>query len=165
PQRMAWRALAEGVRVGLNGHTERERTPAGLASIAWLRANAPDGSVVLEAVGTGGGSYDTQREGAAQVSASSGLPTVLGWVGHELQWRNGDATLLDQLKQREADVDAIYATPDASQARPLLEKYKVRYVYVGSFERARYSPESIAKFAALGTAAFQQDDITIYQLP
>jgi uncharacterized membrane protein len=159
---MAWRALAEGERVGLNGTTRRDNTPAGAASIAWLRANAPDGSVVLEAVG---GSYDVESTGAAQVSASSGLPTVLGWPWHEVQWRNGDAQLLQQLQEREADIDTIYATADVDQARALLEKYKVRYVYVGGLERSRYGPESIAKFAALGQAVFQQDDVTIYQLP
>jgi uncharacterized membrane protein len=67
--------------------------------------------------------------------------------------------------ERKADVDVIYATADANQARPLLEKYKVRYVYVGGLELARYGPESMAKFAALGQAVFQQDNVTIYQLP
>jgi uncharacterized membrane protein len=162
PQRTTWRALTQGERVGLLGTTRRDNTPAGAASIAWLRANAPDGSVVLEGVGD---SYDVEGSGAAQVSASSGLPTVLGWPWHEVQWRNGDADLLRMVDERKADVDVIYATADANQARPLLEKYKVRYVYVGGLELARYGPESMAKFAALGQAVFQQDNVTIYQLP
>ena len=162
PQHMAWRALAEGERTGLLGVTRRDNTPASAASIAWLRANAPDGSVVLEAVGN---SYDVEGSGAAQVSAASGLPTVLGWPGHESQWRNGDAKLLDELQVRQYDIDAIYSATDANQARTLLEKYKVRYVYVGAYERTKYTPEGLAKFAALGTPAFQQDDVTIYQIP
>ena len=49
-------------------------------AIEWLRQNAQGRPVVVEAVG---GDYSEH----ARVSTFSGLPTLIGWVGHELQWR------------------------------------------------------------------------------
>ena len=54
--------------------------PADHRAIEWLRQNAPGRPVVVEAVG---GDYTEH----ARVSTFSGLPTMIGWVGHELQWR------------------------------------------------------------------------------
>jgi YYY domain-containing protein len=149
----------ESQRVGLDGLTPRERSPEGAASIAWLRANAPAGSVVLEAVG---GSYN--GDGFGGVSAATGLPTVLGWPGHEQQWRGGDPAVLGQLGPREADVTTIYSSTDTTQASELLRKYNVEYIYVGPLERATYAPQGIAKLAQLGDVVFQQGDVVIYRV-
>ena len=168
--------LGRGELVGLHGRTPREQTSAGAASIGWLRSEAPRGSVVLEAadvsngadVATLGmaavceGAYNGDGFGA--VSAATGLPTVLGWVGHQRQWRGGDPAASAQLGPRCADVDAIYRTTDANQARELLAKYGVGYVYVGGLEQRLYAPESLAKFGELGEPVFQQDEVTIYRL-
>ncbi|NJO83435.1 MAG: hypothetical protein HC828_11865, partial [Blastochloris sp.] len=91
-------------------------------------------------------------------------PTVLGWVGHQVQWRNGDVAARAELDPRKADVDTIYSTTDINVARDLLEKYDVRYVYIGGLERQNYNTESLAKFDQLGAPVFQQDEVTIYQL-
>ena len=65
----------------LDGTAYLERSsPDEMAAIRWLQ-QAPYG-VVAEAVG---GSYT----GFARVSTMSGLPAVLGWPGHESQWRGG----------------------------------------------------------------------------
>ncbi|NJL34853.1 MAG: hypothetical protein HC893_14620 [Chloroflexaceae bacterium] len=152
----------DGEFIGLAGRTPREFSAAGAASTAWIRENVPSGSVVLEMVAPNGGSYN--GEGYAGIAASTGRPTVLGWVGHQVQWRNGDVAARAELDPRKADVDTIYSTTDINVARDLLEKYDVRYVYIGGLERQNYNTESLAKFDQLGAPVFQQDEVTIYQL-
>ncbi len=152
----------QGRLVGLNGRTPRETTPAGEASIRWLRAHVAPGSVVLEMVDPQGGSYN--GVGFGGVSASTGLPTVLGWVGHQHQWRGGDAAARAELEPRQTDVDRIYRTRDLAEARELLQQYTVAYVYIGTLERQHYDPDSLAKFASLGRVVWAMDEVTIYEV-
>ncbi|MBX0327825.1 hypothetical protein K2Z83_09060, partial [Oscillochloris sp. ZM17-4] len=174
---LALRDLGRGEMVGIEAPTPREQTDGGRQAIAWLRASAPPGSVILEAakidnpedVAAGaaapacGGSYN--GEGYGGVSAASGIPTVLGWKGHEGQWRGGDPTVLAQLQPRCEDVYKIYSTADAALARDLLAKYGVRYVYVGGLERATYPPEGLAKFEQIGAPmSFGDGEVTVYTL-
>ncbi|NNJ09919.1 hypothetical protein EKD04_006225 [Chloroflexales bacterium ZM16-3] len=173
---LALRDLGLGPAIGLESPTPREQTEGGKQAISWLRANAAPGSVILEAakvdnpedVAAGatprcGGSYN--GEGYAGVSAASGIPTVLGWSGHESQWRGGDPAAAAQLQPRCDDVYRIFSTTDVAQARDLLAKYGVRYVYVGGLERATYPPEGLAKFDQLGEpTSFGDGEVTIYTL-
>ena len=167
--------LGRGEARGLRGLTPRELSAAGEASIAWLRREVAPGSVVLESVdllnpaeaaaGSApacGGSYN--GSGFGGVAAATGLPTVLGWHFHQVQWRGGDQAARDQLGPRCADVYTIYSTLDVNRARELLTKYSVDYVYVGGLERGLYSPEALAKFEQLGVPVFQQDEVTIFKV-
>ena len=49
-------------------------------------------------------------------------------------------------------------------ARRLLDRYGVRYVFVGSLERKDYPAESLAKFERLGDEAFRSGDTVVYRL-
>ena len=122
------------------------------ASLGPVRANAPTGSVVLETVGN-----DFDADGRARVSTFTGLATVLGWAGHEVQWGHEPGS-------RAADVEAIYRTPDMNQARSLLEGYGIRYVFVGSLERKDHPADGLEKFAELGTEVFRSGDTVVYEL-
>jgi uncharacterized membrane protein len=155
-----------GTFTGLDGTTPREKTPDGAAGIDWLRANVPDDAVVLEAVAKNGGSYDDGYSGLGfgQVSGSTGLVTVLGWVGHEEQWRGGDPAMLEMLRPRQADVTQIYSSADTAQTSELLRKYNVDYIYVGAAERATYPAEGLAKLDQLADVVFQQGEVTIYRV-
>ena len=93
------------------------------------------------------------------VSRSTGLPTILNWPGHELQWRPKESSLIT----REQDVARIYQTLDLYEATELLKKYKVRYVYIGNRERNKYGYEGEAKFNQFMDVAFSKDDVTIYK--
>ncbi|NJN16531.1 MAG: hypothetical protein HC822_09775 [Oscillochloris sp.] len=171
------RDLSRGEWIGLDGRTPREQSAAGRNAIEWLRMNAAPGSVILEAadllnpdeVALGGimprcgGSYNGAGYGG--VSAATGLPTLIGWSGHQDQWRGGDPEARAELQPRCEAVDTIYRTTDQGRAQALLDQYAVRYVYVGSLERNLYGPESLAKFDNLGERAFYQDEVTIYRLP
>lgn len=170
------RELGRGELVGLAGRTPRELTAAGEASIAWLRQAAAPGSVVLEAadvlnaadvasLGVApqcGGSYN--GAGFAGVAAATGLPTVLGWKGHQDQWRGGDPVARDQLASRCADVDAIFRSADEGLVRELLARYGVDYVYIGGLEQSLYPAESLAVLRGLGDPVFAQDEVTILKL-
>jgi YYY domain-containing protein len=154
--------IKNNTTIGLIGHTPRENTPGGKEAIAWLRANQKPESVILEMVAPGGGSYNP--EGYGGVSASTGIPTVLGWYGHESQWRGGDKAAKAELSPRRDDVATIYSTRDAQQARELLKTYEVTFIYVGELERRAYSAESLAKFDQIATPVFQEGAVTIYQM-
>jgi YYY domain-containing protein len=147
---------------GLAGLTPREHDLSEHAAVRWIRQNTAPDSVVLEMVGPGGGSYNT--EGYAAVSASTGRPTVLGWRGHQDQWRGGDDAARAELQPRLEQVETIYQTSDLNLARELLRRYGVDYVYVGTLERRAYDPANLTKFAQLGTVVFEQGDVTIYRI-
>jgi uncharacterized membrane protein len=126
-------------------------SPEDMAGIAWLRA-APPG-VVLEAVG---GSYSEY----ARVATLSGQPNVLGWPGHESQWRGGG----EEMGTRQSDIELIYRSNNWEQVKQLLDLYDVRYVYVGPLERRTYRV-SEAKFMQFLTPVFQNGQVSIYEVP
>jgi uncharacterized membrane protein len=130
--------------------------PADYAAIEWLRANAvANNAVVAEAPGAGYAAYQY----TGRVSALTGLPTLLGWGGHESQWRGN----YDEPARREPDIDLLFNTLDLGQMQQLLDKYGITYVYIGPLERERYAPPGLEKFGQMMDIAFQQDDVTIYQ--
>jgi len=61
----------------------------------------------------------------------------------------------------------MYSDPSPVRAQPLLDKYGVRYVYVGELERAYYSAAGLAKFEQMSVSlrpVYQADGVTIYQV-
>jgi YYY domain-containing protein len=135
----------------------RIQYPADYKGILWLHQNAAPGSVVLEAVG---GSYSYY----ARVSTATGLPTILGWPGHEQQWRGN--LFGDLAGQREANAREIYNTNSTSRARELLAQYGVNYVFVGSLERSPSyaSPVGLQKFDRMLAVVFRDSEIAIYRV-
>ncbi len=101
------------------------QNPEEAQAIRWLR-QAPLG-VVAEAVG---GSYSR----FARIATFSGQPAVLGWPGHEIQWR-GSAK---PLGSREDDIARLYTADTWEAVRDILDRYGIRYVVVGGLERGRY---------------------------
>jgi uncharacterized membrane protein len=135
----------------LDGTAYFERqSPDEMAGIRWLR-DAPVG-VVVEAVG---GSYSEY----ARVATVSGQPNVLGWPGHESQWRGGSA----EMGSRQSDIETIYRSGRWEEVKQLLEKYSIRYVFVGPLERSTYLVNE-AKFDTYLEVVFRQGDVTIYEV-
>jgi uncharacterized membrane protein len=132
-------------------------SPDETAAAAWL-ASAPPG-VIAEAVG---GSYTIY----GRVAALSGLPTVLGWDFHEMQWRGGS----EEMGSRRADIQQLYCTRDWQEAQAILQQYDIRYVVVGEPERSAYTAEvcpgglNEGKFQRALQTVFQQGRMTIYAL-
>ena len=129
-----------------------ESAPGDPAAIEWLNENAPKGSVVLEAVGD-----DYSAFGHGRISSFTGLPTVMGWTGHEVQWGHDPGS-------RREDVEAIYRAADEASIQPLLDRYDVRYVVVGPLERTSYGDAGVAKWDRLGRRVFDRDGTTIWEL-
>ncbi len=125
------------------------------AAIQWLQ-KAPPGAIV-EALPTpdkGTGDYTDY----SLISEYSGLPTVLGWVGHEVQWRGGGT----EIGSRQTDIEQLYSTNDWNTALAILKKYDIRYIYIGSRERSTYHVNE-TKFKRFLTPVFQQGDVVIYE--
>jgi len=106
---------------------------------------------IAEAVG---GSYSN----FGRVSKLSGLPAVLGWPGHESQWRGGAAEIGD----RETDIKDLFITSNWDYAKALLDKYEITYVFVGLLEKNTY-PISINKFDENLERIFINSEVSIYQ--
>jgi len=129
--------------------------PGDYAAIEWLRDNAPKNAVILEAPGARYAAYQY----TSRISAMTGLPTLLGWGGHESQWRGN----YEEPARREPDIEQLYTSLNAQQTLDLLDKYHITYVYVGPLERERYPAEGLNKFAYLMDVAHEEDGVIIYQ--
>lgn len=125
--------------------------PDEAAAIAWL-SEAPDGTVA-EAVG---GQYSSY----ARVATLSGQPTVLGWPGHEGQWRGG----YTEVSTRQPDVKTLYETADWETALTILRRYHIRYIYLGSLEANAYAVNP-AKFEQYLEVGFAQGDVRVFVVP
>ena len=55
-------------------------SPGDYAVITWLNTHVSGDPVIVESIGPDYSAY-------ARISAFTGLPTPMGWVGHEYQWR------------------------------------------------------------------------------
>jgi uncharacterized membrane protein len=148
--------------------THRVFRPDDIAAIEWLRDNVEPGEVIVEASGrtwgpSDGGPVVTDQRidytDAARYSAFTGFPTVLGWPGHELQWRGSG----DPLAGRLDDIDNLYLSDSPAEALGILRKYGARYVVVGSREMQDY-PQGLDKFQQFMNLVFESGPVRIYEL-
>ena len=110
----------------------RQYNPGEYAAIDWLKQNAPPDAAIVEAVGEWGD--------WGLVSRSTGLPTIVNWLGHQRQWRGGwerfesdradlSRALRDQyFDERAEEVERIYATldPCGGAAHPVQVRHRLR---------------------------------------
>lgn len=125
--------------------------PDDYAAIQWL-SQQPLG-VVTEAIG---GSYSDY----ARVSTRTGMPTVLGWPGHEGQWRGG----YTEVGSRETDIKTIYTATDWILVSSLIERYNISYIYLGPLEVSSYNADG-SLFAANLPLVYQNNGVSIYEVP
>ncbi|NLX37683.1 MAG: hypothetical protein GXY68_13450 [Chloroflexi bacterium] len=130
-----------------------EYRPQAYEAMRWLDTHAGPGAVMVEA---SGGSYSEDN----WVSAHTGIATLLGWGGHELQWRGDYA----QVAQREPVVASFYQSADPLELRALAAEWRVDYVWLGPTERTRYNVTPLAE-RALDQAferLYENDTVVIY---
>jgi uncharacterized membrane protein len=94
------------------------------------------------------------------VSAASGLPTILQWPGHELQWR-GDA---DLQTGRPEDLTALYTSSDPSEVLAVVRKYGIDFVYVGPKELAKYEQVTVPQMTSVFALAEEFGNVAVYQV-
>ncbi|HEX8983070.1 MAG TPA: DUF2298 domain-containing protein [Ktedonobacterales bacterium] len=130
-------------------------------AIAWLNSTVQGSPVILEAA-----QYNEYTH-LGRVSAFTGLPTLIGWGGHEEQWRfnwlaqPGRANVLGE---RLNAVKLIYTSADPAFTMSMLRAYHVRYVYVGAGERLTYGPQA-DHFSTFLVRVYSQAGVTIYEVP
>ena len=124
--------------------------PDDYQAIQFMEKLAP--GVVAEAVG---GQYSEY----ARIATYTGMPTVLGWPGHEGQWR--DQTLQGS---REQDIETLYTSNDWATAQEIIDRYNIRYIVVGNLERSTYQVNE-DKFNRFLKPVFQQGNVTVYEVP
>ncbi len=131
-----------------------QNRPDEAAAIDWVRQNAPADAVILEAPG---GSYSENN----RISAYSGRPTVLGWGGHELQWRG----TYDEPGRREPLIEAVYRNQDEARIRDIVAEFGINYLVVGPMEMEKYKipPSRKVAFDLLWQPVFEQGEYTVYE--
>ncbi len=121
-------------------------------AIKFLNATVTGRPVIAEAVG---GQYSEY----ARVAVHTGLPTVIGWPGHESQWRGND----DVFAGREDKIRILYQAPTWTEAQAILDEFNIRYVYVGQMEATQYGTDGLGKFARFMRVVYQADGVMIYE--
>ncbi|MFL5762272.1 MAG: DUF2298 domain-containing protein [Thermomicrobiales bacterium] len=109
-----------------------------LAALRWLQAHAEQSDIVLEAAGCS--KLPKDQVPSSRVSTFTGIPTVIGWGGHQRIWRRGRPGLDREIKDRQAAVRRIYNEPSASE----VADYGVTLLYVGRYEQSALNGCNVA---------------------
>ncbi|MFP3896248.1 MAG: DUF2298 domain-containing protein [Anaerolineales bacterium] len=135
----------------------RREAPAEYGAYLWLQERGRGDDVVVEAPGE---EYVSQSN---RLSAWTGVPTPLGWPGHERQWRGDDS----QIKERLPDLERVYTSEDRGEIVRLLHKYEATYLYVGPYEEKKFDlgEEDIAFYDAFLETAYVAGNIRLYRVP
>ncbi|MFB6191803.1 MAG: DUF2298 domain-containing protein [Haloarculaceae archaeon] len=134
-----------------------ERHPGEARAIAWLDARRGTPTIL-----TTPGCYDESRcvrpyYWTSAPSSLTGIPTVVGW-DHEIAYQGADA-----FDRRVADVETMYTGEPAAQ-RGLLDRYGVRYVYVGPNELTTYGENmTVTRLDAL-EPVHESGDVVVYRV-
>jgi len=108
-------------------------------AIEWMQENVEGSPAIIE------GLSDQYRWGN-RVSIYTGLPAVIGWDWHQRQQRVGYASTVTN---RRIEVDQFFQSTLRLTAISTLDKYNIRYVYVGEMERAKYDAAGLEKFETM----------------
>jgi YYY domain-containing protein len=100
-----------------------------------------------------------------RVTNFTGLPSVVGWDHHQSQQRGEYAWMV---QERVRDVETLFQSPVASDARRILDRYRVEYIYVGQQERVYYPGPGLEKFEQMVGSdlerVYRQGAVTIYRV-
>jgi uncharacterized membrane protein len=132
--------------------------PAGeRGAIEWVRSHLPPDALVLQAAGR---SYAAEE---SRLSVGTGRATLLGWDGHEVQWRG--RAFGSMAAGRAEAAQAVYTARDRATLVAALDAWKVDYVFVGPAERRRYGMDDANEQLLHGAldVAFERDDARIYR--
>lgn len=130
--------------------------PEDWTMIEWINHEIKTPAVILE--GTKGAYW--VDGGSSRISMMSGIPTVMGWVNHEAQWRGEN---FEQVAMREGDIRTIYTESDWGLTEFLLERYGITHVVVSPLERNWYGKIARNKFELNMIKVFEMGENVIYQ--
>jgi YYY domain-containing protein len=132
------------------------------AALRWMQRHIDGSPVVAEAT-----SDNYYRSIGSRVTMYTGLPTIIGWSGHQRQQRN--AVPNARIDDRIQDVTVLYTDPDFVRALEIIGRYQVGYVYVGPLERLYYADIGLQKFPLMAEAGllelvYDHDGVQIYRV-
>lgn len=139
----------------------RTYDPADYTAIRWINGHITGAPVLAEAPGPDYSDY-------GRISIFTGLPSIMNWPGHELQWRinwfngNNGANGAD-FSRRVNDLNCIYVDPAPQHVLTLLASYQVRYVYVGPLEQATYLGATACQYHSQGSITYQGANLQRFQ--
>lgn len=110
-----------------------------------------DDTVVVEAVGP------AYRHQYGRVGVLTGIPIVLGWEGHQRQWRGNTYNAI--AGGRRADIETLYNDLRWDVAASIIMKYDIDYIFYGSTER--YGTGEQEPFNAAGEDKFRENLETV----
>ncbi|HEY7269677.1 MAG TPA: DUF2298 domain-containing protein, partial [Dehalococcoidia bacterium] len=131
----------------------KRNSPDEIGAVKWVHDRAGIGERIVEAV-------LGQYSAGGRIAERSGVPTVVGWAQHEVQWGRS----ADLANARANDVDRAYTTDSLPEALDILRKYDVTYVVVGSVEKSKYPAPGIQKFNDL-QSVYTNGSMTIFRVP
>jgi len=93
----------------------------------------------------------------------TGRPTLLGWDGHESQWRG--RAYGEMAAGRPEALQTIYGGSSGPELIDTLEQWDVDYVYVGPTEREQYGVNARSELALQSAMdlVFEEGDVRIYR--
>ncbi len=131
-----------------------------LAAIEFINQNIKHRAVIVEAVGDSYTSY-------ARINTFTGSIAPVGWQTHEWTWRfegknaknfkSGEQveTGWGKVAKVASDIQKLYETKDITEAKQIIESYKIEYIYVGNLERQKYLNIFEDKFYQIGSIIFE----------
>ncbi len=116
--------------------------PGEATAIDWLAGKAAEGDIMVEASGC---AY--QSVGGVPMnrfSAFTGVPTILGWVNHERQWRRGEFDDLNRIMSERSNLVDSWL---AGRGEPAESSLTPRFIVMGTIERntSEHCPELAAR--------------------
>lgn len=150
---MAASRSREGQPRGIDALAFLPREQPGLAAVVAWAHTLPPGSRLLELPANAYSDGDL-------VSAYSGVPTLVGWVGHETQWRGRNNALEERLQI----ADTMFTDGAVASTVADAHAYGVSYVVIGPAERRRYGDALWDRFAAW-PLAFEAPGWRVFTVP
>jgi YYY domain-containing protein len=127
------------------------------AARLWVLGHTPPRALALQAKGR---SYVAEDD---RLSVGTGRATLLGWEGHELQWR-GQA-FGSMARGRAEALETVYRLAGAENLASSLEAWGIEYVFVGPTERQMYGVDAAREelFGRVMEEVFAQGKVRIYR--
>lgn len=156
------RANGQEVFITLDGGASLTR-PTDYAALVCLRDLTAGQTDVVVAEVSFTGAYDYFAGGIAsgRVTGITGLPTVLGWQGHQHQWRGLGYS--QAVGTREGDIVRLYSDLRMDMAVVIIDRYDIDYIVYGPAERERYGADGELKFIEALDIACENGDTRIYR--
>jgi uncharacterized membrane protein len=141
-------------------------------AIQWLNNNQPTRTVILEAAGPAYTYY-------GRIGVHTGMGNILNVETHEWTWRfeypqefkhwkdlikiPNPETGYGPIAKTKDQVKKAYETASLEEAREILDKYNVEYVYIGDLEREAYKVQE-EKFYQLGRLVMQEGNSVLIKI-